>query len=209
MKAYDIQETKIREGIAVALEPYPHIVLGEGGHKRATWIALGKRDAESIIVRTPILENRWNSESGKYEKYNTERTTVQIKDASVIAIKDAEGKPTGKYLIVAPRNGSDNRVLVLWRVSSGYRGSASISAGEGAMVIASDSAWHSGRGNLGATAEILAILKPGQELHAWRSGRHVQESRAKLAYDGRTITVTFGGEEMEAATADEVKGEYL
>lgn len=208
MKTYDVG-TEVREGIAVNLEPYPHIVLGEGGHKRATWIALGKRDAKSIIVRTPILEDRWDSESGKYEKKDTGRTLNQVKDVSVIALKDAEGKPNGKYLIVSPHNGGDNRVLVLWRVSSGYRGGASISAGEGVTVIASDSSWHSGRGNLGETAEMLAILKPGQELRASRSGRRVQDSKAKLVYDGKTITVTFGGEEMEAATADEVKGDLL
>jgi hypothetical protein len=209
MKTYDINGTEVREGIAVALDPYPHVVLGEGGHKRATWIALGKRDAESIIVRTPVLEDRWNSESGKYERQDTGRTLSQIKDVVIIALKDTEGKPNGKYLIVAPRNGGDNRVLVLWRVSSGYRGGAGISAGEGVTVIASDSSWHSGRGNLGETAEMLAILKPGQELRASRSGRRVQNSKAKLVYDGKTITVTFGGEEMEAATADEVEGEYL
>ena len=128
---------------------------------------------------------------------------------SVIALKDAEGKPNGKHLIVAPRNGGDDRVLVLWRVGSGYRGSVSITAGEGVTVIASDTSWHSGRGNLGETAEMLAILKPGQVLRASRSGRHVQNTRARLAYDGKTITATFGGEEMEAATADEVEGDLL
>ena len=50
MKVYDVKGTEVREGIAVTMQPYPHIVLGEGGHKRATWIALGKRDAESILV---------------------------------------------------------------------------------------------------------------------------------------------------------------
>jgi hypothetical protein len=152
MKTYDIDGTEVREGIEVALEPYPHIVLGEGGHKLATWIALGKRDANAIIQQTPIMERRWNSEESEYETVDTGRTSAKITDVSVIVLKNAEGKLNGKYLIVAPRNGSDNRVLVLWRVSSGYRGGASISAGEGVTVIASDSSWHSGRGNLGETA---------------------------------------------------------
>jgi hypothetical protein len=135
-------------------------------------------------------------------------TTSVVLDAGIIALKDTEGKPNGTYLIVAPRGG-DNRVLVLWRVQSGYRGSAKITAGEGVTVIASDSSWHSGRGSLGETAEMLAILNPGQELRASRSGRRVQDSKAKLVYDGRTISVTFGGEELEAATTDQVEGEYL
>lgn len=209
MKVYDIHGTKVCEGIVVEEEPYPHIVLGKGGHKRATWIALGKRDAKDIIQRTPVMERRWNSEKSEYKMVDTGRATARIKDVSIIALKDAEGKPNGKYLIVAPRNGGDNRVLVLWRVSSGYRGEAIITAGEGVTVIASDSSWHSSRGSLGETAEMLAILKPGQELRASRSGCSVQNTKAKLVYDGYTISVTFGGEEMEAATADEVEGDLL
>jgi hypothetical protein len=56
---------------------------------------------------------------------------------------------------------------------------------------------------------MLAILKPGQELRASRSGRRVQNPKAKLVYDGTNILTTFGGEEMEAATADEVQGDQL
>ena len=192
MKTYTVYEDGVSEGVVIDLTPYPHITLGDGGHKRATWIALGKRDADAIIVRS--------------EKEGDNR--VEVKDAAVIALKDAEGKPSGKYLIVAPRQG-DNRVLVLWRVPSGYRGSASIKAGEGVVVVASDSSWHSGRGNLGSTAEILAILALGQELHATRSGRRVQETKAVLRYDGKNILVTFGGEELAVATADQVEGEYV
>jgi len=192
MKTYTVSGEGIIEGIVVDMMPYPHITLGDGGHKRATWIAIGKRDADVIIVRS--------------EKEGESR--VEVKDAAVIALKDGEGKPNGKYLIVAPR-GSDNRVLVLWRVPSGYRGSSGIKAGEGVKVIACDSSWHSGRGNLGSTAEMLAILEPGQELHASRSGRRVQETRAVLKYDGKKISVLFGGEELAVATADEVAGEYV
>jgi hypothetical protein len=99
---------------------------------------------------------------------------------------------------------------VLWRVSSGYRGGASISADEGVTVVAKDTSWHSGRGSLGSTAEILAILKPGQKLTASRSGWRVQETRARLTYDGTKISVVFGDENLFSATADEeVAGDYL
>ena len=210
MKVFDVHESTVHEGIQVAMEPYPHIVLGEGGHKRAAWIALGKRDAESIIERTPIMERRWNSEKSEYEMVDTGRKSAKIKDVGIIALRNKEtGEPNGKFLIVAPRNGSDNRALVLWRVSSGYRGGASIDAGEGVTVIAYDHAWHSGRGSLGETAEALAILKPGQELTARRSGRRVQETRARLTWDGKQIAVVFGGEELFVATSEDVEGEYL
>lgn len=185
MKTFDISSSEVRGGIAVTSKPYPHIVLGEGGHKRATWVALGKRDADAIV------------HDGK------------ITNVGVIALKDEGGKPNGKFLVVAPRNGGDNRALVLWRVPSGYRGSAGITAGEGVTVIASDSSWASGKGSLGETAEMLAVLKPGQELTARRSGRRVETTRARLTWDGKTVQVEFGDENLFAALDEEVEGEYL
>lgn len=185
MKTYDVSGAEVRGGIAVLNKPYPHVVLGEGGNKRATWVALGKRDADAIV------------REGK------------VADVGVIALKDESGKPNGKFLIVAPKNGGDNRALVLWRVASGYRGSASISAGEGVIVIASDQSYHSGQGSLGSTAEVLAVLKPGQELTAHRSGRRVGTTRARLTWDGKTVQVEFGDESLFAALDEEVEGEYL
>lgn len=184
MKVHDVYNG-ITDGIKVVSEPYPHIVLGDGGNKRATWIALGKRDADAII-----------------ENDGT------VKDVGVIALRDANQQPTGKYLIVAPR-GHDNRVLVLWRVLSGYRGNAEIVAGEDVTVVAADKAWHSGRGNMGETAEMLVILSPGQGLTATRSGRRLEQTKAKLVYDGQEIVVTFGDDSLEAATAEEANGEYI
>lgn len=186
MKAFDVSETKVSNDIPVASQPYPHIVLGEGGNKRATWVALGKQDIARIV------------RDGK------------IDDVGLIALKDkVTGEPTGKFLIVAPKNGQDNRALILWRVASGYRGSASIAAGEGVTVVASDAAWHSGRGNMGETAEMLAVLKVEQELIAKISGRRVEQTRARLSWDGREITVEFGDENLFAALDEEVEGEYL
>lgn len=186
MKAYDVNGSEVQEGIQVADNPYPHIVLGEGGHKRATWVPLGNRDAGRIV------------EEGK------------IVDVDIIVLRDKEtNEPTGKYLIVKSRNVNDNRMLILWRVKSGYRGGSSIEPGDGVIVIASDNSWHSGRGNLGITAETLAVLKPGQELKASISGRRVQNTRAILKYDGESIAVTFGGDELESAISEHVDGEYL
>lgn len=238
MKVYEVIDDGVASGIHVARAPYPHVVLGEGGNKRATWVALGKGDAERIIRsnRMPCPKRRTQlyteevlvgdklptcKECGerytasKYAAYSIDHPDsgevegpACIFDVAVIQLKDGEGKPNGKYLIVAPR-GEDNRILVLWRVESGYRGSASITAGEGVTVIARDTSWHSGRGSLGETAEMLAILRPGQELRASRSGRRVQETEARLGYDGKAISVTFGGEEMDAAMAEEASGEVV
>lgn len=250
MKCLDVDGKKVAAGLLVADKPYPHVVLGDGGNKRSTWIAIGKRDAEKMVRprRVPCPDRDQNDSHFGEEvpadkqtphvcqkcgetfddwsfkptfgdgKYWTRKHAasgevngpVVVGDAGIIALKDsASGQPTGRYLIVAPRPGDDNRVLVLWRVTSGYRGSASITPGEGVVAIASDAAWHSGRGNMGETAEIMAILKPCQELRAKISGRNVQNTRARLQWDGKNISVDFGGEELFAATSEKVEGDYI
>ena len=187
MKAYDVSGSEVSAGIEVSTERYSKLVLGDGGNKRATWIPLGSRDAKRIT-----------EDDGK------------VREVGVIALCDKEtNEPNGKHLIVAPRNGKDNRILVLWRVSSGYRGSAHIEAGEGVHVVGYDSAWHSGRGNLGETAEMLAILKPGQELNADISGRRVQENRARLTWDGETIEVIYGDDSIDVIEDEEPEGDYI
>ena len=247
MKAYMISNEAIENGIPVTLEPYPLIELGRGGHKRATWVPLGKQDAEKTIVNrmkpcsmqgqydfnqdftddpatkpaTHICEHcgqtygQWKQASGKYlVRYHPKAgeviDTKVIADVGLIALKDKVTQlPNGKYLIVAPKPGNDNRILVYWSVSSGYRGGASISAADDVLVIASDQAWHSGKGATGSTAQILAVLKPGQELCASRSGRRMQQTRARLQWDGKEIKVTFGDENLFVAQAVDVAGDYV
>lgn len=237
MKTYTIdKDGPAHEGIVVDITPYPHITLGEGGHKRATWVPLGKRDADRIIVRPQKpCPNRGKTRYGVLvgdelpacekcgERYvqsgnrpvrhpdsGTVETAHAVLDVGVLALKDREsGKPTGRHLIVAPRPGKDNRALVLWRVPSGYRGSARISPGESVSLIARDSSWHSGRGSLGETDECLAILRPGESLYAEVSGRRVQGTRGILTWTGSDFTVTFGGTEMADAISDDAEGEHI
>lgn len=180
MKTFDVEAAVITPGLPVDPKPYPKVVLGAGGNKRATWVSIGRRDQADLIKET---------DEG-----------AAIFDAAVLVTK--KGQP----LIVAPRQG-DDRALVLWRVPSGYRGSASIKAQDDVVVVASDSAWHSGRGNLGETAEILAVLRPGQYLEARRSGRRVQEDRARLVWNGEKVEVTFFASSADPFGDEE--GEYI
>jgi hypothetical protein len=244
MKCYTVNGDKVVEGITVNPLPYPRVILGEGGHKRATWIPVGRRDADTVIettmkscpnrnklreigdewftceacgtkyVDTDEKIKKWGQEepvmAQKHPNTGEVVNTTRITDVGVVALKDKEsGEPNGKFLLVAPRNRKDNCVVVFWSVSSGYRGSSGIEAGEGVKVIGYDHSWHSGRGSLGSTAEMLAILTPGQELIAVRFGRRVQDTRARLSYDGKEVKVMFGGEEMFVAIAEEVEGDYL
>ena len=167
MKAFYVSRDYVSDGIPVSMSPYPRIVLGDGGHKQATWIALGRRDQENIIKRD-------------------DNDKEVVFDVGILKVKDKE-----QFLIVAPRPGEDNRALVFWAVSSGYRGSSSIKTADDVLVVGYDHSWHSGRGNLGSTAEILAVLKPGQKLEASKSGRRVQQDRARLTWDGKEIKVEF------------------
>lgn len=191
MKTFTVRGKEVTPGIDVYLAPYYHLVIGDGGHKKATWVALGKNDAKVITT------------------INEEQITGVCYDVGVLSLKDREtGKPTGKYLIVAPHgDGSDNRILVCWSVASGYRGSANILADEKILVVARDKAWHSGQGNLGENAEIIAVLHPGQSLVAEISGRRVQETRARLLWNGKELTEEYGDESL--LLSDEPEGELV
>ncbi len=201
MKTFTVSESAVTPGIEVNSSPYWRIILGAGGHKKSTWIALGKKDADEMI-------------SDKESVMSADQKKVleikgKILQAGIITLKDNEGAPTGNHLIVKERD-NDNRVLILWHVSSGFRGSANIQAGQEVKVIASDKAWHSGQGNLGETAECLAVLKPGQRMYATITGRRVEEPNAILEYDGKEIKVTFGKEDLEIVLSDEQpQGEYV
>ena len=230
MKTFDVSGEKVSAGITVSQKPYPHVTLGEGGNKRATWVPLGNRDAEGIVVPaedvlrpetewevrsrlgcTSLAEAREAMAGGDVQQKVEKTIPAHIDEVGVIALRDKKtGEYNGRHLIVAPR-GQDNRALILWRVSSGYRGGADITAGDGVRVVAEDSAWHSGRGSLGSTAEMLAVLSPGQELRASRSGRRVQSNRARLTWDGEEVKVVFGDDSLFIATGadEEPEGEYL
>ncbi|UZE93126.1 MAG: hypothetical protein IB617_03145 [Candidatus Nealsonbacteria bacterium] len=185
MKCFKTIEDQICVGIPVDQNPYPHVTLGEGGHKRATWVSIGKRDVDIISSQGKILR------------------------AGVIALRDKETKElTGKFLIVAERPTADNRILLLWRIKSGYRGSAGINADRNVQVIAIDSSWHSGGGALGETAEILVVLNPGDELRAHRTGRRVENKNyLLLRYDGKNIEVKIGDENI--IDNGNYEGDYL
>jgi len=208
MRTFTVSESVVTPGIEVNSLPYWKVVLGAGGHKRSTWIALGKRDVDEIIKEK---ENIMNSEN---IVMNTEGKNIfgikgKIFQAGIIALKNNEGVPTGNHLIVKER-GNDDRVLIVWRVSSGFRGSVNIEGGQEVKIVAFDKAWHSGQGSLGETAECMAILKPGQRLYATITGRRVEEPRAILVYDGKEIKITFGKEDLETVLSDEQpQGEYV
>ena len=200
MKCIEIQEAVEQNGIPVEREPYPHVVLGEGGHKRATWIPLGNRDADAMIKRVAVSVEVWKNKEDVEEE-------ERILDAGVIALRNKKTKElTGRYLLVKPHNPDnkpDTRVLVLWRVESGYRGTADIEAlDERVVVVGYDHAWASGRGALGETAEMLAIVLDGARLSARISGRRVQLTRAILQNDGGKISVVYGGQELLDAIDD-------
>lgn len=195
MKTFTVVGCTVTPGIEVNSDPYWRIVLGLGGHKRSTWIPLGKKDAAEMV--------RKDVEQKDNEIY-------KIFNVGVIALKDKEQQLTGNHLIVGEKNKNDDRVMVVWSVESGYRGSANIHGGQEVKIIAQDKAWHSGKGNLGETAECLAVLKPGQRLYGEISGRRVEEPRAILEYDGKEIKVTYGKKELETVLSDEQpEGEYV
>lgn len=201
MKTFTVLGYAVTPGIRVHSFPYWRVVLGEGGNKKSTWIALGKKDASEIISereRVSRDDDKVMIEEGK------------VMSAGVITLKDKEGNLTGNHLIVKEKGNHDDRILIKWCVESGFRGSANIEGGQEVKIIANDHSWHSGQGAMGETAECMAILKPGQRLYAKITGRRVEEPRAVLEYDGKEIKVTYGKEDLETVLSDEQpEGEYV
>ena len=191
MKCYTVDGETIKNYIQVYNDPYPHVALGNGGNKRATWIPVGKRDF------------------GIIEKIGDSKQVAHvITDANVIIVGEKKTK-----LIVKDNAAANNNVMVLWKVESGYRGGAGIQTtltpqrnadgiipyvaeGDretvpGVQLTAKDDAYHSGQGSLGLTAEALMILSPGASVEAGRSGRRVQTDRARLTWDGSELKVLY------------------
>lgn len=166
MKAFEIKGLRaqeVYEGLSVEIEPFPHISMGGKPRGRFYWVPVSSRDADSIIG------------SGV------------IKNADVIPQKK------GGYMIVAPRKKDDTRVLVLWRFPSNNfgRGRAGIYPSSGVEVLERNFYSHTRRDREGETAEVLAILKPGQWLDAGRYGKWIdmpaKPNRSRLYYDGTTV----------------------
>lgn len=203
MKAFTIKDTNATEGIQVDMTPYPRVVLGEGGNKRATWIPIGRRDQPRLLNENNIIMGA-----------------------------DVARTQKGTMLLVAPRpaDGRD-RALVLWKITSGYRGGAEIHdnpRGEQDLLhwqsnrakkpeecdgywvwrnrdtlVAQDVAYHSGRGALGETHEALAIMNPGDTLWGRRTGRHVQSPYLRLKYLGEGKFEIFEGDKAFIEGLDE------
>lgn len=105
-----------------------------------------------------------------------------VTDAGVMPLYGRDGKPNGRYLLVKPdpRIEDDSRTLVCWRFPSGDFGASRIVAPQGVRVVAQGVRRLEGP-RFGEVAEMMAILKPGQELRAHRSGSC---THAALRWDG-------------------------
>ncbi len=238
MKAYEVFETKIKEGIPVIKSPYPHIALGNG--KTGSRIAIRKSDAD-ILIRPRLLacpdqretiftsdprcakENYICKECGqKYEAWEKVNSGWRCKhpnkgkiegplcihEVEIMAVKNKERAEFTGYLIVAPRSSTDKRALVLWKVP-GFSGSITIFWNKEVILIANGSRLSSRKDLTIEITEVLAILKPGQKLIARRQWHQPQKSYGQLFWDGKELSVIFGGKEIFIIDDKEIEGEYL
>lgn len=117
-----------------------------------------------------------------------------VTDAGVMPLYGEGGEPNGRYLLVKPdpRIQDDNRALVCWRFPSGNFGASRILIADGVRVVA-QGVRRLECPRFGEVAEMMAILNPGQELRAHRSG---SRTHAVLRWDGRELSVLTGGPEV-------------
>lgn len=207
MKAFMV-ESNIRDevfhGIPVAMQPFPHLALGEkkgDAKKRGTWIPLGKRDADQIVV-VPKLPCPYRVD-GYAEGATCSICRVSLIPRPGFAVSqhpdegEVNGSPVvmdvgitplqgGKHLIVAPRRG-DDQVVVLWCVSGQHAGTY-VEGRQGATLVAQGSGWLSGRAARGVVYQALAVVEPGGELYARATGKTVVWEKI-LRWDGEKISV--------------------
>lgn len=116
----------------------------------------------------------------------------RVRDCGVLAL---EGTNPRSFRIVAPRNGDDNRVLVLWRVTPGCDAFPDIltNPAEGLKILAHNRTSLCERAHM-----VLAILEPGAKVEAFPLGLKTPWRKATLCYDGQKVVVT-----------DTLEGDYL
>lgn len=137
----------------------------------------------------------WKFSFFEWRSLHPDTGTVQgpacVIKTSVRRVEYRDGRPS-TFKLAAPESNRDNRALVLWRVMSGNHGTAEITPDPGAVLVAKDEAWHSARSRNGLTAEVLAMLKPGQFLQAVRSGTDYPLPYGLVHWDGLHLSASFG-----------------
>lgn len=203
MKAYEVGEPGhfygiLQKGLTVKMDPYPHVEMGNGFR-----IGLSSRDTKSLVVKEmrpetdremavrmlpqqqgwSINNEKWAAETGERQQISTGRLVVL--ECDCIELKDKNtGKPSGKHLIVAEKEKSQN-VFVLWRIPSGFRGDSRLEESD-VKILATNKTG----GALGRTLQVLAILKPGQSIVVTRSGRKIEgATTVTLSWDGENLKI--------------------
>jgi hypothetical protein len=97
---------------------------------------------------------------------------------------------TGGVAFGPPSGQTDEYALVHWQFDSGTKGKVKIYPRD-AEVIATGKSNHPEIHDCYEQKEVLAILKPGQEMWAERTGLIFQENRAVLRYSGKNVSVRF------------------
>ena len=113
----------------------------------------------------------------------------EITDIDVYPMMDNIGKPNGSYSIGKPELSDGKSALVLWRFTSRKNESSFITPGAETTVVAYDYAFHPDKKGEGGTAEMLAILDPGEMLFGHRILSNKELESFRLEYDGITIKV--------------------
>jgi len=180
MKAHTAKGDKVTEGIRVIRERYP-LSHTKSGDKLDISV-----DAWDFVTS----EDKFIKRSKDKEGLIKEARILNLNDPEVLSRYSNGQRPLD---ISFKKGGFKDCILVLWLVRSGPYGRVKIYGNKKVIKIGYS---QKPNGNV-EIGEMLTVLKPGQMLYARRSGRGVKHVYGKLFYDGKSIIVTFGGEEMK------------
>lgn len=136
MKVFTISKNIVSAGISIDLSPFPKIAIGKfNTTKKPTWIPIGQNDLKNIVKNIGDCRNR--NKQVIVVKENEKNVTKSCRicgielnpdgthpddgfakklvECDIIQLKNNNGS-FKNYLIVAPKETTKDKVLILWRV---------------------------------------------------------------------------------------------
>lgn len=185
--------------VSIRLSPCPRRGEEETGSYYDKGSFPQRRCEECGALYTPWVCRRKRGSSRGWARVHPENGVAEIPvvtTAGVMPLYGKNGELNGHHILVRPDPmiQDDSRVLICWRFPSGDFGASRI-VPQGVRVVA-QGLRRLEYPRFGEVAEIMAILRPGEDLRAHRYGNGVNCTHAVLRWDGEKISVLAGGPEI-------------
>ena len=184
MKSFTVT-TRVREGLTVTSEPYPHVSVGEHGRgRKLARVALGRRDFP-----------------GEDTTHVDDVGIFQTQRGSLLVVKETREDNRALILLGTP---AGFRGGVSWRVLTESGESVPLDSSPKVKIVADGYCAQGIAGRAGGGPEYLVIVEPGVKLEVTRRGRlYGADPVLHLVWDGELVfgppdvVCQAGFEEME------------